>query len=285
MPGILYLCATPIGNLEDASYRLIRILKEADAIVCEDTRHTLKLLNHYHIKKPLISYHSYSSKTKEVHILEQIKAGNKIALVTDAGMPGISDPGQRIAAMALVDGLLVEIIPGVSAVTAALASSGFPVRGFVFLGFLARKKGKKQEQLKSLLYEEKPAVIFEAPHRLSATLQDIVEVLGPDRLVAVARELTKANEEITRGPCLEVCQHFRHIAPRGEMCIVIAGTKTEPRAVDMEQLLTEVQELLKQGMEKKRAFKIKALEYKISKSVIYNRFLEHQKSKLRPDKG
>ena len=282
MPGKLYLCATPIGNLEDASFRLIRILNEADLIVCEDTRHTLKLLNHYNIKKPLISYHSYSSAKKEAQIIARIQSGSNIALVSDAGMPSISDPGQRLAAQAYAAGLTVEIIPGVSAVTTALTASGFPGNGFIFLGFLPRKKGKRKEQLESLLYEEKPTVIFEAPHRLLSALQDLMEVLGPDRLVTIARELTKINEEILIGPCSDLIRHFQQQAPRGEICLVISGTLQEPQ-VDMEQMMTEVQFLMEQGMDKKRAFKTKAHEYKIAKSVIYNRYIENQKTNILPD--
>lgn len=284
MTGKLYICATPIGNLEDASYRLIRILQEVDVIVCEDTRHTLKLLNHYGIKKPLTSYHDYSSEKKEAYILEQVAAGTRMALVTDAGMPGISDPGQKLVDKAYAAGLAVEIIPGPSAVTAALIASGFPGYAFIFMGFLSRKPGKRRAEISSLLHEEKPVVLYEAPHRLQAMLRDIETFLGPERSVAVVRELTKVNEEIIRAPCAEVIRHFEQQAPRGEICIVIAGNPEKPEA-SLEQILAEVQALLDQGMDKKRAFKIKAQEYKIAKSVIYNGFINYQKSRTmyRPD--
>jgi 16S rRNA (cytidine1402-2'-O)-methyltransferase len=271
--GELFICATPIGNLEDASFRLIDTLNKVDLIVCEDTRHSIKLLNHYKIKKKLISYHDYSSAKKEDHIINKIKEGLLVALVTDAGMPGISDPGQIIVDKALKAGLKVDIIPGPSAVTTALIASGFSGYAFIFAGFLNRKSGKRKEELRKFEKEEKAVILYEAPHRLISALEDIEMILGAEREIAVARELTKINQEVFRGNCSQVLQHFLENEPKGEICIIIAGCRGQNNEIDIKQVMAEIQAMLDEGIDKKSAFKIKALEYKIPKSVIYKEFI------------
>ncbi|MDR1615844.1 MAG: 16S rRNA (cytidine(1402)-2'-O)-methyltransferase [Syntrophomonadaceae bacterium] len=272
--GELFICATPIGNLEDASFRLIDTLNKADIIVCEDTRHTIKLLNHYKIKKKLVSYHDYSSAKKEDYIINKIKEGLLVALVTDAGMPGISDPGQVIVDKAMQSGLKVDIIPGPSAVTTALIASGFSGYAFIFAGFLNRKPGKRREEIKKFEREEKAVILYEAPHRLIATLEDIEMVLGAEREIAVARELTKINQEVIRGPCGQILRHFEANAPKGEICVIIAGWRGQNPEINIKQVVSEIKIMLDEGIDKKSAFKIKALEYKIPKSVIYKAFID-----------
>ncbi len=274
--GALYICATPIGNLEDASFRLISTLQQADVIACEDTRQTLKLLNHFNIKKPLMSYHENSTLQREEAIIDKVVQGQLVALVSDAGMPGISDPGQKLVSKAREKGLKVVVIPGPSAVTAALVATGFDCDTFIFAGFLARKSGKRKEELFSFISEPRTVVIYESPHRLEKTLLDIVEVLGPEREIAIARELTKIHEEVIRGKSEELLRHFQEIEPRGEICIVISGSKAVEN-VSIDQVLEEVKQLIDEGMEKKRAFKIKAQEYKISKSLIYRSYIFEEK--------
>ena len=274
-PGVLYICATPIGNLEDVSIRLLKTLRQVDLIACEDTRHTLKLLNRYNIHKPLTSYHQHSHLTKEDHILQQLQAGQQVALVSDAGMPAISDPGADLVRRALQAGIKVEAIPGPSAVTTALALSGLDTQSFLFLGFLPAKSNQRREILSSLAEQPRTMVFYEAPHRLLKTLAAMEELLGEERSIAVARELTKTYEEIRRGTVGEVLQYFHQHEPRGEFTIVLEGKPPVAPTATMEEIAREVQILIANGMDKKAAFKKKALEYGTRKSEIYNYYIEH----------
>jgi 16S rRNA (cytidine1402-2'-O)-methyltransferase len=220
--GSLVLVATPIGNLADMSYRAVAVLGEADLILCEDTRHSKKLFDEYGITAPTTSYGSHNVKAKLPWILEQLKAGKKVAQVSDAGTPGISDPGSALVRAAIEAGVNVSTIPGASAHTMALVLSGLPTDRFVFEGFLPHKKGR-QTRLKYLADEPRTIVLYESPHRLVKTLTELEEHL-PDRPAAVCRELTKLYEEVLRNPLSKLRAHFEHHNPKGEFVIVVAGT-------------------------------------------------------------
>lgn len=273
--GILYICATPIGNLEDVSIRLLKTLRQVDMIACEDTRHTLKLLNHYKITRPLTSYHQHSKADKEDYILEQLQAGKKIALVSDAGMPGISDPGTKLVKKAIEHGIRIEVVPGPSAVISALSLSGMDTASFIFAGFLPSRRGERKKAIEALARETRTLVLYEAPHRLADTLRDLQEILGEERQMAVMREMTKLHESVARGTVGELAAFFAQNKPRGEITMVISPY-TPPVAgeVSMEQIIYEAQELIDQGIEKKEAFKMKAREYKIAKSTIYKCYFD-----------
>ncbi|MEA4924771.1 MAG: 16S rRNA (cytidine(1402)-2'-O)-methyltransferase [Syntrophomonadaceae bacterium] len=274
MSGKLYICGTPIGNLEDASVRLLKTLRTADMIACEDTRHTIKLLNHFKIKNRLVSYHEHSNIQKEQYILAELLSGKTVALVSDAGMPTISDPGEKLIRSAIAAEVEIEVIPGPSACTAALAVSGLDTSSFVFLGFLPAKRSKRQSSLESIKKQPRTLVLYEAPHRLVETLEDIAAVMGEQQPVCIVREITKIHEEVKRGPASEMIIHFKGNPPRGEICLVIPVQAEIPGAVDMEKIIRETVELINNGIEKKEALKMKAREYKIKKSTIYKQFLE-----------
>lgn len=231
--GKLFLVATPIGNLEDITLRALRVLREVRLIAAEDTRHTRKLLRHHGIQTPLISYHEHSKEARLEALLRALEEGD-LALVSDAGTPALSDPGYELVQAALQAGHAVEPIPGPSAPVAALVASGFATDQFVFLGYLPRRKAERQRLLKELASERRTAVCFEVPHRLHATLEDMLAVWGGERRVAICRELTKLHEEILRGPLSEVGAQVRAREPRGEYTIVIEGTQGEPRWTEAE---------------------------------------------------
>lgn len=216
------MVATPIGNLEDVTHRALRILSEVDLIAAEDTRRTKKLLDHYQISTPQTSYHKFNIKAKTDYLIKLIKEGQKIALVSDAGMPGISDPGYELIREAVGQGIRITPIPGPSAVITALAVSGLPTDKFIFLGFLPKKPGKRRKALKELIDFEGTIVLYESPYRLVKCLQDILATLG-DRKVAAARELTKIYEEVVRGKASEVLEKFDKKAPKGEVVVLIEG--------------------------------------------------------------
>src|SRR5215471_2653872 len=204
--GVLYVVATPIGNLEDITYRAVRVLKEADVIACEDTRQTRKLLDHYGIDRPMVSYHEHNENERAQELLEKLQGGATIAQVSDAGMPGISDPGYRMVSLAIEHGIQVVPIPGASAVIAALAASGLGTDAFEFRGFLPAKAGQRRTALEHIRSHQQTVIFYEAPHRIVETLQDIVLVLGAARPVVIARELTKLHEEFIRGTAQEVLE-------------------------------------------------------------------------------
>src|SRR5271155_1687277 len=219
----LYLVATPIGNLEDITLRALRVLKEVDLIACEDTRRTLKLLSHYGIQTRLVSYHEHNEMTKAAELVVDLEGGAKIALVTDAGMPGISDPGFRLIALAIRHHVPVVPIPGASAFLAALVASGLPTDSFRFSGFLPSKSGQRRKLLESVKDSPRTQVFYEAPHRLLETLADVVELLGNDRQVVVAREVTKLHEEFLRGRAREILEQFKSRGGvKGEITLLIA---------------------------------------------------------------
>src|ERR1700678_3253384 len=219
----LYLVATPIGNLEDITLRALRVLKEVDLIACEDTRQTLKLLSHYGIQTRLVSYHEHNEMTKAAELIVNLEGGSKIALVTDAGMPGISDPGFRLIALAIRHHVPVIPIPGASAFRTLLVASAFPTASFRFSGFLPSKSGQRRKLLETIRESPRTQVFYEAPHRLLETLADVVEVLGSDRHVVVAREVTKLHEEFLRGRAAEVLAQLKARGEvKGEITLLIA---------------------------------------------------------------
>ncbi|MEE8360007.1 MAG: 16S rRNA (cytidine(1402)-2'-O)-methyltransferase [Candidatus Omnitrophota bacterium] len=218
--GTLYIVSTPIGNLEDITLRAIRILKESDLIACEDTRHTKTLTAKYGINTPLTSYFSYNKTQKGDILLGKLKNGATIALVTDSGTPGISDPGAHIVKLAIDNNIPVNSIPGPTALIAALSTSGKPTHKFVFEGFLSNKSSQRRKRLKELLAEERTIVLYESPHRITKMLEDLAEIFG-DREIVLARELTKKFEEIRRDKAASLLDHFRSTKPRGEFIIII----------------------------------------------------------------
>jgi 16S rRNA (cytidine1402-2'-O)-methyltransferase len=220
---MLYIVSTPIGNLEDITLRALRTLKEVDMIAAEDTRHTQILMNKYEIKTPVTSFHSYTSDEKLEYIVRMLKEGKNIALVSDAGTPGISDPAYSLIRRALDEGIKVSPIPGASSLLAAIVASGLPMDKFLYLGFLPLKKGR-QTLLKSLAEEPRTMVLFESPHRITRTLSDLKTYLG-DREIAVCRELTKMFEEIIRGTITQAIEHFEKKNPKGEFVLVVKGNR------------------------------------------------------------
>ncbi len=272
--GKLYICGTPIGNLDDVSIRLLKTLRMVDFIACEDTRHTIKLLNRYKIKKKIISYHEHSSLNRENYILEQLLEGKNIALVSDAGMPGICDPGERLVQRVIENDLDIEVIPGPSAAVSALAISGLDTSAFIFEGFLPRQAGKRMEALERNKEEPRTVIYYETPHRLMKTLLDIKTVLGEKRKIVMVRELTKKHQEIIRGNIDEIIDRFLQQDPRGEFCLLIGGKMREPMKLNEEQLIKEVDDLIEKGMDKKEAFKLKARQYNLQKSVVYKYYTD-----------
>lgn len=267
---MLYIVATPIGNLEDITYRAVRILQEADLIACEDTRHVRKLLDHYGIQTPTISYHEHNEPERTLELLERLKQGSTIALVSDAGTPLVSDPGYRLVRAATSEGgIPVVAVPGASAVLAGLAVSGLPTDQFRFCGFLPAKTGQRKRLLESLAADPATLVFYEAPHRLVEALEDVASAMGNDRAVAVCRELTKLHEESIRGTAAQVRDEFaKRPAVKGEITLLI-GKREGPAAVDARPVAEAVAELEKAGVERMEAIKQVARERGLSKRDVY----------------
>ena len=269
----LYLVATPIGNLEDITLRALRVLKEVDLIACEDTRQTLKLLSHYGIHTRTVSYHEHNEMTKAAELVVDLEGGAKIALVTDAGMPGISDPGFRLIALAIRHHVPVVPIPGASAFLAALVASGLPTDSFRFSGFLPVKAGQRRKLLESIRDSPRTQVFYEAPHRLLETLSDVVEVLGESRHVVVAREVTKLHEEFLRGRATEVLEQLKSRGEvKGEITLLIAKAEegATPPASETVSLAQRVREIMaEEKADEKAALKKVAKERGIGKSEAY----------------
>lgn len=274
--GTLFICGTPIGNMDDASIRLLKTLRKVDMIACEDTRHTIKLLNRFKIKNKLVSYHEYSSREKEDYLIEQLLAGKNIALVSDAGMPVISDPGQTLVKRAAEAGIRMEVVPGPAALIAALAVSGLDSREFIFAGFLPERSAKRKQELQRYLNETRTVIFYEAPHRLVAALNDMETVLGGERQAVAARELTKIFEEVKRGSIKELKEIFTQSPPRGEICLLLAGADRTSETKDIKEIAAEINILVQAGMDKKEALKIKAREYHIKKAILYKYFVENK---------
>jgi 16S rRNA (cytidine1402-2'-O)-methyltransferase len=268
-PGTLYIVGTPIGNLEDMTFRAIQILQNVDLIAAEDTRHTGKLLQHFQIKTPQISYHEHNSSSRVPELLEKLTAGNAIALVSDAGMPGISDPGYELIKACIDSSILVIPIPGVSAVITALSASGLPTDKFVFEGFLPPKSHQRREQLEVLKTETHTLIFYESPHRLRATLQDFAEVLGMERKIVLGRELTKFYEQFWRGTIGDACKYYQEKEPQGEFTIVVAGLEANKPQLSDEEIVGELKKIMSQKVSRSQASRQLANLTSINRRYIY----------------
>jgi len=278
VPGTLYLCATPIGNLEDMTPRAIRMLKEADIIAAEDTRHTRPLLTHFNIEGKMISYHEHNKEIQGPVLIQELLSGKNIALVTDAGFPGISDPGEALAKEAIAAGIKVVPVPGANAALCALVASGQTCSPFFFGGFLPKSKKNRKEKLKE--WEQLPStiVLYEAPHRIKEVLKDIEEAWG-DREITLARELTKLHEEFFRGTIATAREFLESKEPRGEFVLVIAAPPPVEKVAPSGDPLDKVRMLMAQGAQKKEALAAVSREYGIPKRELYNRLILEEEGK------
>lgn len=266
--GKLYVCATPIGNLEDITIRALKALRDADLIAAEDTRRTIKLLNRYRIKTPLTSYHEHNEISKGKELLRSLKDGRRIALVSDAGMPGFSDPGHWLIKACIETDIPVEILPGPSAAISALVISGLPVDAFAYEGYLPRKKGERQKTLQRLADEKRTTILYESPHRVISSLSDILEILG-NRPAVLVRELTKKYEEVKRGDIEGILEYVKRQKPRGEIVLVIGGKAGEKAQIGESKVKAEVLRLMKKGFSKKEAIKEVARTSSLPKRCVY----------------
>ena len=274
MAGTLYLVATPIGNLGDFSPRGVETLQAADFIAAEDTRVSVKLLNHFGVKKPLVSYHEHNRAAAGQAILARLLAGESCALVTDAGTPAISDPGEGLVRLCGENGVTVEAIPGCCAAICALAVSGLPTGRFTFEGFLSANKKERRTALLKLKNEERTMVFHEAPHKLRATLADMAEILG-DRPAALCRELTKLHEETLRTTLLQAVELYREKEPRGEYVLVVAGAQpTEEPAISLKEGVRQVQRLREAGIKMKEAVRTVSAQTELNKNDLYEAVLK-----------
>ena len=279
MTGKLIIVGTPIGNLNDFSFRAIEALKSVDFIAAEDTRVTLKLLNHFEIKKPLVSYYEHNQKTKGDFICQKILNGETCALVSDAGMPAISDPGEKLVLLCYENNIPVTTVPGPSALTAALAISGLPTGRFTFEGFLSVNKKSRREHLLSLQNETRTMIFYEAPHKLLNTLKDLQENLG-DRKISIVRELTKIHEEVIRTSLSKACEDYEKNPLKGEIVLIVKGAKAfqnDAKSYDMSDALEFVKDAINDGKSTSEATKIAAKITNISKSEIYRAFISENK--------
>jgi 16S rRNA (cytidine1402-2'-O)-methyltransferase len=277
--GVLYVVATPIGNLEDITYRAVRVLREAGLIACEDTRQTRKLLDHYGVTTPTISYHEHNEIERAEQLVRKMEDGVNVAQVSDAGMPCISDPGYRVIKLAIERGITVVPIPGPSALTAALVGSGLPTDIFEFRGFLPAKAGQRRSALESLRGATHTTIAYEAPHRIREALEDIVAVLGPERPVVIARELTKVHEEFIRGTAAEALARLQATEPRGEIALLIGPGGSQARPAAAKNVAERLEEIVReQKIDEKAALKVLAKEQGLSKSEVYR---ELQRAKTR----
>ena len=280
MPGTLYLVSTPIGNLEDITHRAVRVLGEVDLIACEDTRHTKKLLNHYDIKTKTISYHEHNERERARELVDLLKRGSDVAVVSDAGTPAISDPGFRLARVAIDNGLQVVPVPGASALIAALVASGLPTDEFLFGGFLPARSGARRARLNDLGGIPATLIFYEAPHRIAATLKDAQEILG-EREAVVARELTKMHEEIVRGRLSELAARFSSAEnARGEMVLIIdraviqSEAETDKPVASIAELVAKLEN---EGLDHRAALKKAARELGLSRDEAYRRLVQQRK--------
>jgi len=278
--GTLYLCATPIGNLEDITYRVLRTLKEVDLIAAEDTRNSIRLLNHFEIKTPMTSYHEYNKIEKAYQLVAKMREGKNIALITDAGTPGISDPGEDIVRICYEEGIPVTSLPGAAACITALTMSGLPTRRFAFEAFLPKDKKEHQAVLEELKTETRTIIIYEAPHHLVRTLQELHDILGGDRRLTICRELTKRHEEKLQMTLTDSLSYYEVNEPRGEYVLIIAGRSREEmkkeeqagwEALSLEEHMAHYES---QGIDRKEAMKRVAKDRGVSKRDIYQALLK-----------
>ena len=277
--GTLFIVGTPIGNLEDITLRALRTLRDADLIAAEDTRHTRKLLSHYDIHTPMVSYHEHNKRMRTPELIEKLKQGSQIALVSDAGMPGISDPGHDLIVAALQERINVAMIPGPTSIISALGLSGLRTDRFCFAGFVPRKTGERERYLERILEADGTTVLFESPNRL-ATLLETIAKLAPIARIAVARELTKKFEEVLRGTAAEVAAHFGRQKPRGEFVVMIEGGAEVPEGQgpkDKPAPRVLVETLMREkGLSKKDAMRVAAKELGVSRREIYRTLLDNK---------
>lgn len=279
--GCLYLVGTPIGNLEDITLRAIRILKESDQIACEDTRHTQKLLTHYDIHKPLVSYHEHNEMTRAPELIVALEQGAKVALVSDAGTPLVSDPGHRLVSLCLRHHIPVVPIPGPSALLAALSASGLPNEEFLFVGFLPNRSGERRRALERLRIEDRTIILYEAPHRIAESMSDACEILG-DRQACIAREVTKLHEEFRRGKLSELVSSLEERPARGEITLLIApadAAETRTNINSAQSLAARVEELIHQAkLDRKEALKLAAKERGLTRRAAYDQLIDTHNS-------
>lgn len=268
MTGVLYICATPIGNLEDITLRVLKTLEKVDLIAAEDTRHTIKLLNHFEIKNKLFSYHEHNKSSSGPQLIEMLLAGKDIALVSDAGMPGISDPGEDLVKLALEANIKVEALPGASAVITALAASGLPTRKFFFEGFLDRQKKNRKKRLEAIKSIEETLIFYESPHRLLETLKEMRSIFG-NRKVVIAREITKKFEEFYRGSLEEAWQYFKEKGIKGEFVLLLEGNSEIVTQVFNTSIEEDLKNYILNGLSKKEAISQVAKEREIPKKEVY----------------
>jgi 16S rRNA (cytidine1402-2'-O)-methyltransferase len=277
--GCLYLVGTPIGNLEDITLRAVRILKEADQIACEDTRHTQKLLTHYDIHKPLVSYHEHNELTRAPELVMAMEQGARIALVSDAGMPLVSDPGHRLVTLCLRHKIPVVPIPGPSALLASLSASGMPTEEFLFVGFLPARSGERRRALERLRIEERTIILYEAPHRVEECVADVLEILG-DRPACLAREVTKVHEEFVRGRLSEILSAIEERPPRGEITLILGPpdvAEGHAQGDSSQSLAARVEELMHQAkLDRKEALKLAAKERGLTRRAAYSQIVASQ---------
>ena len=276
MSGKLYICPTPIGNLEDMTYRTIRILNEVDLIAAEDTRHSLKLLNHFEISKPLTSYHEHNKDSKGAYLINKLLDGENIALISDAGMPGISDPGEEIIKEAIENNIEIEVLPGATASITALVGSGLNTAKFAFEGFLDRDKKTRRAQLEEVKEESRTLIFYESPHRLKDTLKDMLKILG-NRKIALNRELTKKYQEVIREDIETAINIFDEKEVKGEFVLIVEGFTGEKTIENSYDDLNEreyVLKLIEEGMTKKDAIKAVCKDRKLKKDVVYKQVLD-----------
>jgi len=281
MSGKLFIVGTPIGNLDDMSKRAIDTLNSVDFIACEDTRVTIKLLNHFGIKKKLVSFHEFSPKEKEEKIMYELKSGKKIALVSDAGMPLISDPGYELVRRCIDEGIEVTVVPGPSAFVCALVLSGQNTYSFVFEGFLPKNKRAKREKLESLKYEKRTLIFYEAPHKLLDTLIQMAEIFGVNREVSIVKEITKMHESIMLTTLGNAVEFFKQNSPKGEYVLVVKGYEDveEKMQDDVELIRKRLKEKLLRGFSKKEAAKMVADELNLPKNKVYKIVIENNEFK------
>lgn len=267
--GTLYVVGTPIGNLEDMTFRAVRILQSVDAIAAEDTRHTGRLLQHFQIKTPQLSYHEHNHKGRLPELLNKLSEGKAIALVTDAGIPGISDPGYELVKACIEAGIQVVPIPGASASLTALSAAGLPTDQFVFEGFLPASGTLRQQRLESLPAEQRTIILYESPHRLRVSLRDLAKSLGKERNIVIARELTKLHEEFWRGTIEEAIAHYTHTEPKGEFTLVIAGAQLVMPVLSEDTIKAELIEIMAQGVSRSQATRQLAEMTKLPRRQLY----------------
>lgn len=271
--GTLYICATPIGNLGDITLRALEVLKNVDLIAAEDTRHSRKLMEHYGITTPLTSYHEHNERGKTQELITRLEQGEAIALISDAGMPGISDPGQVIIQECLTKGIPIDVLPGANAVLPALILSGMPTDHFLFHGFLPSQAGQRKKELENYAHLPFTQIFYEAPHRLRETLKDMLEIFGP-REGAVVREITKLHQSVHRGTLEDLVKEFAEKTPRGEICILTAPFEATLPVGGEKEWEEEVETLVKLGIKPNTAMKEVAQKYGVSKREVYQALLE-----------